>query len=62
MVTCIVHKGIYYARRHGVVGWNIRGGPHIRDRALDMRGHAYPDTESMCAIRLIVGISSQNMQ
>ena len=62
MVACIVHKGIYHARRYGVVGRNIRGGPFTRDRALDMRGHAYSDTESMCAIRLINGISSQTTQ
>jgi hypothetical protein len=62
MVACIVHKGICHAQRHGVVGRNIRGGPFIRDRALDMRGHAHSDTKSMCAIRSIVGISSQTAQ
>ena len=41
------------------MGWNVRGGPFTRDRALGLCGHAYSDTESMYVIRTNAGTNSQ---
>ena len=41
------------------MGWNVRGGPLTRDRALGLCGHAHSDTKSTYVIHTNSGANSQ---
>lgn len=58
MVEVVVYQGVQHARRDGVMGRNVCSRPFTRDRVVDLRGHAYSNTESMYDIHLTSDISS----